>query len=142
MKANLYKVLFLLLVGFLTLSCKKESEPALVSLVGTWTYGTSDTVTTYKNDGTTTTGNVTYPLALYTVTFEADGATVQKINKLVTSSGAYTYTGTVLTVTAGQTLPGANSIYTVSSLTSNALVLSETYTDSRVSFTTTHTLTR
>jgi hypothetical protein len=142
MKINLYKSLFFLLISLTALSCKKDSEPAPASLVGTWTYVTVTTRTTVKATGAQTTKTDTYTPNGLKVTFGADGLASEAFQGTVNSTGTYTYVGTTLTRNGGPYYSGLGNVYTVTSLTSNALVFTVTDVDSYATYFRTYNLTR
>jgi hypothetical protein len=124
MKQNLYKVLFLLALCLPLVCCKKNSEPAPASLVGTWTYVKVTDVATVKSTGATTTSTSTYTPNALKVTFKADGTCYETSNGKDLPASTYTYTGNAL-VKKGN-IAGFSDNYTVSSLTATSLVFSVT----------------
>jgi hypothetical protein len=142
MKINICKIIFILLVSLTVLSCQKESEPAPASLVGTWTYVTVTTLTTVKSTGVQTTKTDTYTPDGLKVTFGADGSESEVFKGTVNSTGTYTYIGTTLTRNSGPYSAGVGNVYTVTSLTSNALVFTVTDVNAYATYFRTFNLTR
>jgi hypothetical protein len=140
MKQTFYKVPFLFVLCLSLLACKKDSEPAPSTLVGTWTYITVTDVMTVKTTGAKTTKTSTYTPNSLKTTFLADGTYFETSYGKDEPKSTYTYSGNSLIKQSK--VAGFSSNYTVTSLTDNSLVFNVTDEFSGVTHLQTYTLSR